>query len=48
VWSRLRGVHDRHPLASIPPADTDCQMAWLVRKLGRRDTPVFGQAVTMG
>jgi hypothetical protein len=44
----LRGAHARHPLLRIPPEVTECQMAWLVRKLGRCDTPVFGRAVTAG
>jgi hypothetical protein len=48
VWSRLRRVHDRHPLPGIPPKETECQMAWLVRKLGWCDTPGFGLAVTVG
>ncbi|WP_260470888.1 hypothetical protein [Streptomyces sp. RP5T] len=44
VRSRLRRVHDRLPLPSIPPDVTDCQTAWLVRKLGRCDTPGFDRS----
>lgn len=36
------------PLPSIPPKDTDCQIVWRVRKLGRCDTPGSGRCVTAG
>jgi hypothetical protein len=51
VWRLARscvcGVHDRHPLPSIPPVGPECQMAWWVWKLGRCDTPGAGRAVTV-
>jgi hypothetical protein len=36
------------PSPGIPPKDTGCQMPWLVRKLGRCDTPGSGVLVTVG
>ncbi|GAB1329207.1 hypothetical protein ACE1SV_35460 [Streptomyces sennicomposti] len=36
------------PLRSIPPKDTECQIAWPLWKLGRRDTPCSGRCVTAG
>ncbi|GAA5211531.1 hypothetical protein GCM10023323_43520 [Streptomyces thinghirensis] len=48
VWSRLCRTHDHLPLLSIPPKVTDCQIPWLLRKLGRGDTPGYGRSVTGG
>ncbi|GAA0668402.1 hypothetical protein GCM10009601_13560 [Streptomyces thermospinosisporus] len=31
-----------------PPKVTECQMPWLMRKLGRGDTPGSGHAVIAG
>ncbi|GHI33732.1 hypothetical protein Sdagh_54620 [Streptomyces daghestanicus] len=34
-------------IPSVPPPEvTDCQMALLVGKLGRGDTPAYGRSVT--
>lgn len=40
--SGLQGIHVGFPSPGCPPKDTGCQMPWVVRKLGRCDTPVMG------
>ncbi|GGW29575.1 hypothetical protein GCM10010503_01300 [Streptomyces lucensis JCM 4490] len=36
------------PSQGVTPKDTGCQMPWLVRKVGRCDTPWSDEVVTVG
>jgi hypothetical protein len=44
----LRDIHDHHPLPSIPPEVTECQMPGLMRKLGRVTRPGSGELLREG